>query len=74
MLSPMQIKFLNFAVHDTVYGFNGHANSRLPCRGAVAKTINDSLRKRGLINNDGLITQTGRLALLKEMGQVLVRA
>lgn len=67
-LSPMQVQFLLFSVNHTVYGFNGSPNPGLPCKGAVAKTINDSLRKRALINGDGMITPLGRATLNHEVG------
>ena len=68
MLSPMQVKFLMFATKNTVYGFNGAPNPGLPCKGAVAKTVVDSLRRRGLVNGDGMITPVGRTRLNAEIG------
>lgn len=62
-LSSMQLKFLQFSVGRTVYGFNGNANPALPVKGAVAKTLINSLRRRGFINKEGIITVAGRTAL-----------
>ena len=63
-LSVMQVRFLLFAVNHTVYGFNGAPNKGLPCTGAVAKTITESLRRRALIGPEGMITAKGKAALL----------
>ena len=62
-LSNMQVKFLRFASNTTVYGFNNAPHRSLPVKGAVAATIIRSLRTRGLINTDGVITPEGRKVL-----------
>jgi hypothetical protein len=63
-LSSMQVRFLRFAVERSIYGgFNNGLNSDLPAKGAVARTVADSLRRRGLITPEGRLTGEGRLAL-----------
>ena len=68
-LSPMQIRFLTFSVAKSIYGFNG-LHPSLPCKGAVATTVANSLVKRAYIGHDGRITPLGRRMLSEQTAAV----
>ena len=61
-LSPMQLKFLSFAVERPIYSGAGH-HPQLPAKGAVASVVATSLLRKGYIGEDGRITPMGQEAL-----------
>lgn len=61
-LSPKQVMFLTFSVTKPLY--NGDKpNPTLPVKGAAAKSIADSLVRRGYVAETGFITPLGHEAL-----------